>query len=129
MSQGLFENQNPNDERSSKPSSDIDFSYFYENGGINLDESIIEPEFVYLQKELLQLLKLNKEAMLSSILKSSIQIPIAKWVDNNRGFINKNLQLKSENNFGGVINVWAEQSEDLKTHHPSEIDIKFIVMW
>ena len=78
LSQGLFENQNPNDERSSKPSSDIDFSYFYENGGINLDESIIEPEFVYLQKELPQLLKLNKEVMASSILKSSIEIPIAR---------------------------------------------------
>ena len=78
LNQGLFENQNPNDERSNKPSSDIDFSDFYENGGISLDESIIEPEFVYLQKELPQLLKLNKEAMPSSILKSSIQIPIAK---------------------------------------------------
>ena len=128
MNQGLFENQNPNDERSNKPSSDIDFSDFYGNGGISLDESIIEPEFVYLQKELLQLLKLNKEAMPSSILKSSIEIPIARWATYNREFINKNIQIKSENNIGGVINAWAEQSEDLKTHNPSEIDIRYFAM-
>ena len=126
LNQELIKDQNYQNERSNKPLSNIDFNNFYENGGISLDESLFEPELVYLQKVFPQLMKSWKETMWCSALQLPDQVPIAKWVANNSGATNTNSWFENKNNIGGAINARTELSEFPKTHHSSEFDTVFI---